>query len=58
MSNKELALNLIDQLLSLDKKNDKEFIRLKKIEDKDFKHSGESAIAFHLKILKELVESL
>ena len=55
---KETALKLIDELIFLAKREDKELSRLHKIEDPEYVAVGEGPISFHLGVLKELVSEL
>lgn len=58
MNKKELALELVKDLIALAKYEDQELNSLKKIAGLEYKNDGESALVFHLKNLKELIESL
>lgn len=58
MNKKELALELIKDLIALAKYEDEELNSLKKLCGLEYKNYGESALVFHLKSLKELVEQL
>jgi len=58
MNKKETALNLIKQLIEMEMGRDKEIQSLYKEKDKNVYFPGESAIAFHLKQLEDLVASL
>lgn len=58
-TNKEMALGLIDNLVVIAAKDDKEMTRLKRLaENPRYNAAGESAMVFHLKTLRELVEQL
>lgn len=58
MSKKEIALELVKDLIALAKYEDQELNSLKKASGLEYKDYGESALVFHLKTLKELVEDL
>jgi len=53
---KTAAMELIDQILELEKFTDADYVKLL-AEKKIYRH-GESAITFHLKVLKELVRKI
>jgi len=55
---KKTALELADQIIILENIDDKELKALKKEKDPTFKTTGESAVSFHIKALKELIEML
>jgi hypothetical protein len=54
--NKTLALELIAQLIAIEKAKDDEHIAL--LAEKKIYRTGESVVAFHLKTLKELIEKI
>ena len=58
MNKKEMALELIQDLIVLADYEDKEILRLKYKLGESVNTEGHSALVFHLKSLKELVESL
>jgi hypothetical protein len=51
------SLEFIDELILIEKLRDAEWIREQKENNPDFKTVGEGAMVFHLKALKELVQS-
>lgn len=53
---KELALNLIDQIIQLEKLDDLSHVKL--LAEKKIYRNGDSAVTHHLKVLKEIVERL
>jgi hypothetical protein len=58
MKKKELALNLIKDLIVLADYEDKEILRLKYKLGENINTEGNSALVFHLKTLRELIDSL
>lgn len=58
MDKKELALQLVKDLIDLANHEDKELNSLKKECGLEYKDYGESTLVFHLKSLKELIEHL
>lgn len=58
MNKKELALDLLEGLITLAKHEDKELNSLKKAYNLEYREDGESALVFHLKSLKELISDL
>lgn len=58
MDKKELALQLVKDLIILAEYEDKELNSLKKLHGLEHKDCGESALVFHLKSLRELIEFL
>lgn len=58
MNKKEIALELVKDLIALAKYEDAELNSLKKTYNLEYKEDGESALVFHLKSLKELIELL
>jgi hypothetical protein len=55
---KETAIKLIDEIIFLAKREDKELSRLHKMEDPTYVTVGEGPVSYHLGILKELVQEL
>ena len=49
---KKIALDLIDQLIAMENTTDADYVKL--LAEKKIYRMGESAITFHLKILKDL----
>lgn len=58
MNKKEIALELIKDLIILANYEDEELNFLKKNAGLEYKDYGESSLVFHLKSLRELIESL
>lgn len=58
MNKKELALQLVKDLIALAEYEDKELNSLKKNSGLEYKDYGESALVFHLKSLEELIKLL
>lgn len=56
MNSKKAALELIDQLVELEKIRDAEYVKL--LAEKKVYRNGESVIVFHLKALKELIDNI
>ena len=56
--NKQAALQLIHNLQLIAEKDDKEMIRLYRLQKPNYAVAGESAMSYHLKVLQELVEKL
>ena len=55
---KEKALELIDQLISLEKQVDLEYKKLLYAQKGEMVGAGDNIVVFHLKILKDLVKGL
>lgn len=58
VSNKYLALKLLEDVIYYQSFDEKELERLRRVENKDHKTVGESPVRFHLKVLQELVDNI
>jgi hypothetical protein len=58
MDKKEIALNLIEDLIVLADFEDKEILRLKYKLGEKTNAEGQSALVFHLKSLRELIKTI
>jgi len=58
MNKKEIALELVQDLIVLADYEDKEVLRLKHRLGENVNAEGQSALVFHLKTLKELIKDL
>ena len=52
---KHIALGLLEQIIVLENLKDREHLQL--LAEKKIYRKGESAISFHLKVLRELLEA-
>jgi len=58
MNKKEIAINLIDQIISLEKIKDIEYKKLLYDSKLEMIGHGDNVTIYHLKILKELINDL